>query len=234
MAITPLPTPPSTSDPANFDARADAFLGALPQFATECNAAATDLGGAQFIGSSSSSVAIGTGSKSFTATTGLSWAIGQPLMVASAANPANYMTGQVTAYNSGTGALTVNVASDGGSGTHTDWVISPVPVDGSTAYTGSLATPGWRKAPDGYMEQWGMAGPFNSEGVISVTFPQTFPTAIFDVQLTMKLSSGGGANDYWPQYINETTNGVDVWVQLAPGPGSTTWPVNVAWRAYGK
>jgi len=38
MPITPLPTPvPSTTDPANFAARADAFLGALPAFATEAN-----------------------------------------------------------------------------------------------------------------------------------------------------------------------------------------------------
>lgn len=40
---TPLPTPPSTSDPANFDPRADAFLGGLPTFQTQTNelAAAT-------------------------------------------------------------------------------------------------------------------------------------------------------------------------------------------------
>ena len=34
---TPLPTPPSTSDPTNFDARGDAFLGALPNFQTQTN-----------------------------------------------------------------------------------------------------------------------------------------------------------------------------------------------------
>lgn len=44
MPITPLPTPvPSSGDPANFDARADAFLGALPTFATEANALAAAL-----------------------------------------------------------------------------------------------------------------------------------------------------------------------------------------------
>lgn len=41
MAITPLPTPPSRSDPANFADRGDAFLGALPTFVTEANALAT-------------------------------------------------------------------------------------------------------------------------------------------------------------------------------------------------
>ena len=37
MAITSLPTPPSRSDPENFAERADAFMAALPRFATEAN-----------------------------------------------------------------------------------------------------------------------------------------------------------------------------------------------------
>ena len=47
MAITPLPTPPSRQDPANFSDRADAFLGALPTFTTEANALATDVNAKQ-------------------------------------------------------------------------------------------------------------------------------------------------------------------------------------------
>lgn len=43
MAITPLPTPPSRDDPTNFSTRADAFLGALPDFATEANALAVQV-----------------------------------------------------------------------------------------------------------------------------------------------------------------------------------------------
>lgn len=41
--ITALPTPPSRDDPANFTSRADAFLGALPAFGTESNAAASNV-----------------------------------------------------------------------------------------------------------------------------------------------------------------------------------------------
>lgn len=37
MSITPLPTPPTKSDPLNFSARADAFVAALPLFVTEAN-----------------------------------------------------------------------------------------------------------------------------------------------------------------------------------------------------
>lgn len=41
VSSTPLPTPPSTTDPGNFDTRADAFLGALPTFQTQTNSQAT-------------------------------------------------------------------------------------------------------------------------------------------------------------------------------------------------
>lgn len=41
-SITALPTPPSRSDPANFAARGDAFLGALPTFAAEANTLAAE------------------------------------------------------------------------------------------------------------------------------------------------------------------------------------------------
>lgn len=48
MAITALPTPvPTRVDPANFATRADAFLTALPNFATEANALATDVNAKQ-------------------------------------------------------------------------------------------------------------------------------------------------------------------------------------------
>ena len=43
--ITPLPDPPQRTDPANFADKADAFLGALPAFATEANTLATDVNG---------------------------------------------------------------------------------------------------------------------------------------------------------------------------------------------
>lgn len=46
VGITPLPTPPSTSDPTNFNTRADALMGALPAFVTEANAYAAYLAAA--------------------------------------------------------------------------------------------------------------------------------------------------------------------------------------------
>ena len=58
MPITSLPTPPSRTDAANFNARADAFLGALPTFAAEANALATEVNGYVVSASSSAATAV--------------------------------------------------------------------------------------------------------------------------------------------------------------------------------
>jgi hypothetical protein len=65
------------------------------------------------------------------------------LRIASTASPTNFMTGEVTAYNSSTGALTVNVTNTSGSGTLAAWTISQAgvmlqaPVLNLTGYSGA-------------------------------------------------------------------------------------------------
>jgi hypothetical protein len=80
--------------------------------------------GAGYGGTSTTSLAIGTGSKSLTTQTGLAYVVGSYVRLVSAADVANYMEGTVSAYTSGTGAMTVSVGVTGGSGTHTDWNVS--------------------------------------------------------------------------------------------------------------
>jgi len=138
--ITPLPTPPSRSDtPTTFNSLADAFLGAFPLFQSELNAWAAalpaEITGTDFAATSTTSLAIGTGSKSLTIQTGKGFQIGQPVRIASTSTPANYMDGQVTAHDSGTGALTVNVATVGGSGTIASWTISILPAGAGSFVT---------------------------------------------------------------------------------------------------
>jgi len=70
-----------------------------------------------------SSLTIGTGSKSLTVPTGLNFSNGQTLMIGF--NGSNYMTGTVTSYNSGSGALVVNVTNAVGSGTFSGWSVHP-------------------------------------------------------------------------------------------------------------
>jgi len=86
---------------------------------SETNAA---LSAARLQGTSTSSQAIGTGSKSWTTQSGKLFAPGTYVTLVSAANPTiNKMSGEVTAY-SGV-ALTVNVDTTLGSGTYADWNI---------------------------------------------------------------------------------------------------------------
>lgn len=143
--VTALPTPPSRADaPATFNARADAFLDALPTFQAELNAyrdaLPSTITGTDYAATSSTSVAIATGSKSFTIETGKSYQIGQSVRVASTASPANYMDGQVTAHNNSTGALTVNVTAIGGTGTFAAWTVSLLPSGSGFATLGGAET----------------------------------------------------------------------------------------------
>lgn len=55
--IAALPTPPLRSDPANFATRGDAFLGALPTFATQVNAVAAEVNGNAVSAASSATTA---------------------------------------------------------------------------------------------------------------------------------------------------------------------------------
>ncbi len=69
---------------------------------------------------------VSTGTISLTlAQTGKAFAVGQYVVVADTAAPAtNYMIGQISAFNAGTGAMSVAVSASGGSGTKTAWTIS--------------------------------------------------------------------------------------------------------------
>ena len=79
-----------------------------------------------FLANSSSSVSVGTGTKNFTIEAAKAFRAGQWVEAHDAADPAtNYMLGQVTSYDTGTGALVLSVPANGyfGSGTKTDWDI---------------------------------------------------------------------------------------------------------------
>lgn len=81
---------------------------------------------------STTSLTIGTGSQTLTIQTGKAFSVGQYVIIANTPSPANYMVGQITAHDSGTGSLTVNVASIGGSGTLSAWTVSLTAVASSS------------------------------------------------------------------------------------------------------
>lgn len=102
-------------------------------------ASAAALAGA-FVGTSTTSLGIGLGTKVFATQAGESYTNGIWMTAVSAANAANYMAGQVT--YSGT-TLTMTVTLIGGSGTYADWNLSLAGVAGPAGPTftgGSLSS----------------------------------------------------------------------------------------------
>jgi hypothetical protein len=73
---------------------------------------------------STTSVVVGLGSKSLTIETGKLLTVGASVKIANTATPTIWMHGDVTSYNSGTGALVVNVTTINGAGTLAAWSVS--------------------------------------------------------------------------------------------------------------
>jgi hypothetical protein len=74
---------------------------------------------------------IGVGTQTFTTQTAKAWVVGQFVTIAGAA-PANAMNGYISAYNSGTGSMSVVVSTISGSGTFASWTIglsAPIPAN---------------------------------------------------------------------------------------------------------
>lgn len=135
VALTPItalpPAPSRSDDQATFVQKADAFVAALGTMVNQVNQALAAIPviaqAVNYNTSSSTSLAIGTGSKTFTALAGGIQQVGQYIIAASAADVTKWMAGQITSYNATTGQLIVNVTAVSGAGTFADWVISITP-----------------------------------------------------------------------------------------------------------
>ena len=124
MPIRTLLPFPSIGDPL-FEAKADAWAADLIPATEEINAAAAAMTLNATTDTSSSSVLIGTGSKTFTVSPNKSFLGGQYLTIADTSAPStNSMIVQVTSYNPSTSVMLVNVVSFTGSGTKSAWLIS--------------------------------------------------------------------------------------------------------------
>jgi hypothetical protein len=88
---------------------------------------------------STTSVLIGTGSKTFTTGADKFFVAGGFVVVSSDADPTNYMHGQITSYSGTT--LIVNVTTTGGSGTLADWTIQLSGDRGATGANGPMTGP---------------------------------------------------------------------------------------------
>ena len=135
ISLTEAPTNPQRSDPDNFRENADQYVDWHTQnFVPEMNQVIDDFNATiqnLWVGTSSTSNTVGTGSKTWTMTEeNLAFGVGNSVRVADASAPtSNYMAGIITAYNKTSKALTVNVLTSSGSGTKTAWSIILEPPD---------------------------------------------------------------------------------------------------------
>lgn len=115
---------PDESDPATIAAQIDLlvqqFKAAIPQL----NAAFIALNFLSTNSTSANSDTIATGSTTITVQAAKSYVAGMTVKVASTASATNWMLGEVTAYDSGTGQLTFYARHINGSGTFADWTVS--------------------------------------------------------------------------------------------------------------
>jgi len=72
---------------------------------------------------STTSVTVGTGSKSFTVNTGLNFIAGQEITIYKTSDNTTFVSGKITSYNSSAGALVLNSTSYGGTGAHSAWSV---------------------------------------------------------------------------------------------------------------
>lgn len=117
---------------------ASAAAALASQISAAASEAAATIAATKLKGTSTTSLAIGTGSKTFATQASKQFDVGVWLLITSDADETNYMHGQVTAY-SGT-SLAVNVTNVGGSGTLADWTITVAGTQGATGATGATGT----------------------------------------------------------------------------------------------
>lgn len=115
----------------------------------------------QLSATSTTSLAIGTGSKSLTVETDKQFATGQTVRVTNTADVAKWMQGTVVTYNAATGALVVTVDTVSGTGTLASWVVALTGGTGPTGATGPAGATG----PTGAT---GATGPANSLSIGTV------------------------------------------------------------------
>lgn len=144
VPITDLPPAPNSATDSvdDYDGIADTFqaaeVGLPPQInaiAAACyanaieayNSAVAAVNSPSSGATSTTSMSIAAGSKTFTVQTGKTFYVGQFATVAYTTQPRNLMHGVITAYNSGSGSMTVYVArvdAPDGAGPYTAWTVA--------------------------------------------------------------------------------------------------------------
>lgn len=143
MTISLITANPDTSNPADFNVQADLAWQQLIVAIPEINTAIEAFNFNATNSTSTTSLLISVASKSLTVQTGRSYQPGMAVTIAYTTDPSQWMRGEVTSYNSGTGALVVNVRFISDTvGTYTAWTISQASIESSVVDSEVLLTTG--------------------------------------------------------------------------------------------
>ena len=131
--------------------------------------------GNRFRTTSTTSLAIGIGTRTLTVETGLAYIPAQSVVIANSST--NFMSGIVSSYDSGTGVMVVAVNSVTGSGTFANWNVNlqgiqgPAGPTGATGATGPIGAtgPGGATGPAGPAGATGPAGAAGAQGPAGAT-----------------------------------------------------------------
>jgi hypothetical protein len=138
---------------------------------------------------STTNLTVGTGTKTLTVDPGLSYTVGQPVVIAY--SDSIYMDGLVSSYNSATGVLIANISNAEGVGTYLLWNVNlnaaagpagPAGPTGPTGTIGPTGTPGATGATGptgaaGITGATGATGPTGTPGATGPTGPTVYPAA---------------------------------------------------------
>jgi hypothetical protein len=139
--------------------------------------------GNRFRTTSTTSLAIGIGTRTLTVETGLAYSTAQTVVIANSST--NFMSGTVSSYDSGTGVMVVAVDSVTGSGTFANWNVNlqgiqgPAGPTGTTGATGPIGAtgPGGATGPAGAAGATGPAGAAGAQGPTGATGANGAPGA---------------------------------------------------------
>lgn len=189
----------AAAESAEGTATTEAGLATTAKTAAETARDAAQNYAAALKGTSSSSVAIGTGAKTFTTQTGKQFAAGMFVLVVDQANSANWIFGQVTSYSSTT--LVIDSQVIGGSGTIAAWNIYVAGIRGAQGSTGAAGADGktWYSGSGAPSDASGVDGDFYLNTTTYDVFKKaagTWGTAVMNIKgATGATGATGAAGD---------------------------------------
>jgi hypothetical protein len=181
-------------------------------------AGAAGAAGIGYVLASTSSVAVGTGTKTFTtnlSATNSAFVIGSRVRVISTVTPTTYMEGTITAF--ATTTMTISVDDTSGTGTLTSWKISIAGQIGATGATGTGR---------GYFGLTSTTSLAIAEGAKTFTVNQAQGTNAFVVGQYVR-AFGATATNYMEGYITAyTTTSLTITVDNISGTGTlAAWTI---------